>query len=207
MSILKRSFTALAAAVPLQLRCGWPLPDWLNSRLRRRPAAPAVLRSYQTRHGRAAQEPRAGQLADDPPHLRRLGLQPARPRSRPPTSRQLQLVWTVPTGEGRVHEAAPIVNNGVMFVTTPNNQVIALDAKTGERALALPAAAAGRRVRAARHQPRRRALRRQGLLRRRRSGARRARRQDRQGGLDDDGRRQQVGVLHRRWRRSSPTAR
>ena len=42
------------------------------------------------------------------------------------------MVWNIPTGEGRVHEAAPIVNNGVMFITTPNNQVIALNAKTGE---------------------------------------------------------------------------
>ena len=43
----------------------------------------------------------------------------------------LKPVWMVDTGESRVHEAAPIVNSGVMFVTTPNNQVIALDAKTG----------------------------------------------------------------------------
>ncbi len=42
------------------------------------------------------------------------------------------MVWNIPTGEGRVHEAAPVVNNGVMFITTPNNQVIALNAKTGE---------------------------------------------------------------------------
>jgi alcohol dehydrogenase (cytochrome c) len=35
------------------------------------------------------------------------------------------------TGEVRVHESAPIVNNGVMFVTTPNNQVIAIDALSG----------------------------------------------------------------------------
>jgi alcohol dehydrogenase (cytochrome c) len=31
----------------------------------------------------------------------------------------------------RVHEAAPLVNDGVMFITTPNNQVMALDAVTG----------------------------------------------------------------------------
>ena len=37
----------------------------------------------------------------------------------------------VETGESRVHESAPLVNRGVMFVTTPNNQVIALDAKRG----------------------------------------------------------------------------
>jgi len=44
---------------------------------------------------------------------------------------QLRQVWMVPTGEMRVHEAAPVVNDGVMFVSTPNNQVMALDAKTG----------------------------------------------------------------------------
>jgi len=44
---------------------------------------------------------------------------------------QLKPVWGMLTGENRVHEAAPIVNNGVMFISTPNNQVIALDAKAG----------------------------------------------------------------------------
>lgn len=45
--------------------------------------------------------------------------------------KNLRLVWTFATGEPKVHEAAPIVNNGVMFVSTPNNQVIAIDAKSG----------------------------------------------------------------------------
>jgi len=44
---------------------------------------------------------------------------------------RLTPVWMVETGESRVHESAPLVNRGVMFVTTPNNQVIALDAKRG----------------------------------------------------------------------------
>ncbi|HUK34996.1 MAG TPA: PQQ-dependent dehydrogenase, methanol/ethanol family [Vicinamibacterales bacterium] len=44
---------------------------------------------------------------------------------------RLKPVWMIETGEARVHEAAPIVNGGVMFVTTPNNQVIALDATSG----------------------------------------------------------------------------
>jgi alcohol dehydrogenase (cytochrome c) len=43
----------------------------------------------------------------------------------------LQPVWGFATGEAKVHESAPIVNNGVMFVSTPNNQVIAIEAKTG----------------------------------------------------------------------------
>ena len=44
---------------------------------------------------------------------------------------RLKPVWVFSTGETRAHESAPIVNNGVMFVTTPMNQVIALDAKSG----------------------------------------------------------------------------
>ncbi len=30
-----------------------------------------------------------------------------------------------------MHEAAPLVNNGAMFISTPNNQVIAIDVRTG----------------------------------------------------------------------------
>jgi len=44
---------------------------------------------------------------------------------------RLKPVWSFATGEARVHEAAPLVNNGVMFVSTPNNQVLAIDVKTG----------------------------------------------------------------------------
>jgi alcohol dehydrogenase (cytochrome c) len=44
---------------------------------------------------------------------------------------KLKPVWGHLTGEGRVHEAAPIVNNGVLFISTPNNRVIAFDAKAG----------------------------------------------------------------------------
>ena len=44
---------------------------------------------------------------------------------------KLQPVWVFATGERSGHQAPPMVNNGVMFVATPGNQVIALDAKTG----------------------------------------------------------------------------
>ena len=44
---------------------------------------------------------------------------------------RLQPVWVFSTGSNNGHESAPLVNNGVMFVSTPGNQVIALDAKTG----------------------------------------------------------------------------
>jgi alcohol dehydrogenase (cytochrome c) len=44
---------------------------------------------------------------------------------------RLKLVWSQPTGEVGAHQSPPLVNNGVMFVSTPNNQVAAYDAKTG----------------------------------------------------------------------------
>jgi alcohol dehydrogenase (cytochrome c) len=44
---------------------------------------------------------------------------------------RLRPVWVFSTSEVRPHESAPIVNNGVMFITTPNNQVIAIDARSG----------------------------------------------------------------------------
>jgi alcohol dehydrogenase (cytochrome c) len=45
---------------------------------------------------------------------------------------RLKPVWMTATGELATHQAAPIVNNGVMFVTTPNNQIIAFEAATGD---------------------------------------------------------------------------
>jgi len=44
---------------------------------------------------------------------------------------RLQPVWSMSTGVTSGHQAPPIVNGGVMFVATPNNQVLAIDARTG----------------------------------------------------------------------------
>src|SRR6266566_6807860 len=44
---------------------------------------------------------------------------------------QLQLAWVFATGAVGEHEAAPLVNNGVMYVSAPGNQVLAINAKTG----------------------------------------------------------------------------
>uniref|UniRef100_A0A8J4HB48 PQQ-dependent dehydrogenase, methanol/ethanol family n=1 Tax=Acidicaldus sp. TaxID=1872105 RepID=A0A8J4HB48_9PROT len=46
--------------------------------------------------------------------------------------RNLVPVWSVATGVDSGHEAPPIVNNGVMFVSTPYAQVMALDAASGD---------------------------------------------------------------------------
>jgi alcohol dehydrogenase (cytochrome c) len=45
--------------------------------------------------------------------------------------KRLHPVWVFSTGEPKVHEAAALVNNGVMFISTPNDQVIAIDVTTG----------------------------------------------------------------------------
>ena len=44
---------------------------------------------------------------------------------------RLQPVWIASTGATNGHEAPALVNGGVMIVSTPGNQVIALDAKSG----------------------------------------------------------------------------
>ena len=44
---------------------------------------------------------------------------------------RLRPVWVFSSNDLKPHESAPLVNNGVMFVTTPTNQVIAIDVKTG----------------------------------------------------------------------------
>jgi alcohol dehydrogenase (cytochrome c) len=44
---------------------------------------------------------------------------------------RLQPVWSFATGQVEGHQAPPMVNNGVMFVATPGNQLLTIDAKTG----------------------------------------------------------------------------
>ena len=45
----------------------------------------------------------------------------------------LKPLWTFSTGLREGHQAPPVVNNGRMFVTTPQNHLIALDAASGEQ--------------------------------------------------------------------------
>jgi alcohol dehydrogenase (cytochrome c) len=49
----------------------------------------------------------------------------------PANVQRLCPAWVFSTAEPRVHQSAPLVNGGVMFVTSPNNQVIAIDVKSG----------------------------------------------------------------------------
>ena len=41
-------------------------------------------------------------------------------------------VWSFSTGVVSGHQAPPQVNDGIMFVTTPESQTLALDARSGE---------------------------------------------------------------------------
>lgn len=45
---------------------------------------------------------------------------------------KLKLAWSYSTGMTEGHQSPPMVNNGYMYVTTPNNQVIAFEAATGK---------------------------------------------------------------------------
>jgi len=46
---------------------------------------------------------------------------------------RLTKVWSYHTGVGEAHEVSPVVVDGVMYVSTPMDHVIALDARTGRR--------------------------------------------------------------------------
>lgn len=46
--------------------------------------------------------------------------------------KNLKLAWAYSTGMTEGHQSPPMVNNGYMYITTPNNQVIAFDASTGK---------------------------------------------------------------------------
>jgi alcohol dehydrogenase (cytochrome c) len=45
---------------------------------------------------------------------------------------ELSPAWTFSTGVGEGHQSPPLVNDGVMYLTTPWHQVLALDARTGD---------------------------------------------------------------------------
>ena len=45
---------------------------------------------------------------------------------------ELQPVWSVSTGITEGHQSPPVVNDGVMFVTTPLNRLLAIDARSGD---------------------------------------------------------------------------
>jgi alcohol dehydrogenase (cytochrome c) len=91
---------------------------------------PAVLRNYQPVTAERLKNPEAGNWLSIRGTYNGWGYSPL-DQITPANVARLKPVWVFSTGEARVHEAAPLVNNGVMFVSTPNNQVIAIDAQSG----------------------------------------------------------------------------
>jgi alcohol dehydrogenase (cytochrome c) len=91
---------------------------------------PAILRDYKPVTAEGLKRPGDG----DWPMVRRTydgwGYSPLSEIT-PANVTRLQPAWVVSTGVTNGHEAPPVVHNGVMFVATPGNQVMALDAKTG----------------------------------------------------------------------------
>ena len=78
----------------------------------------------------SAAQPGARRLADDPPRLQRVELQPARRRSRATTCRQLQLAWIWPMSEGGTNQPAPLAYSGTIYLNNTGGIIQALDGKT-----------------------------------------------------------------------------
>ena len=158
------------------LRSPWPLPRLAVS-VSRAPAQappvleplpmPEILKQYQPISAERSEESARRRLADDPPHVRRLGIQPAQPDRYRTTSARLQPAWVFSTGvDQRTRGAAD----------RRQRRDVRVDAgQPGDRhqredrhaAVAVSPAAADARRAAASDQPRRRRLQRQGVLRRR----------------------------------------
>jgi alcohol dehydrogenase (cytochrome c) len=91
---------------------------------------PEILKQYQPVSADSLKHPANG----DWPMIRRTydgwGYSPLTQIS-PDNVKRLQPVWIFSTAVANGHEAPPVVVNGVMFVSTPGNQVLAINARTG----------------------------------------------------------------------------
>jgi alcohol dehydrogenase (cytochrome c) len=91
---------------------------------------PAILKSYAAVTADRLKRPAAGDWLMVRRSYDGWGYSPL-DQITPKNVTRLQPVWIFATGATNGHEAPVLVNNGVMVVTTPGNQVIALEAKTG----------------------------------------------------------------------------
>ncbi len=91
---------------------------------------PQVLQNYQPVTAERLKNPEAGNWLSIRRTYDGWGYSPLE-QITPANVKQLKPVWVFSTGETKVHEAAPLVNNGVMFISTPSDQVIAIDVKSG----------------------------------------------------------------------------
>ncbi len=119
--VISMSATALTRGAALAGQQSQPAAD---------PHMPAVLQNYQSVTAERLEKPND----EDWLMIRRTydgwGFSPLTDIT-PANVHRLRPAWVFSTAEPRVHQAAPLVNGGVMFVTSPNNQVIAIDVKSG----------------------------------------------------------------------------
>ena len=94
------------------------------------PSMPAVLRNYQPVTAERLLHPEDANWLSIRRTYDGWGYSPL-DQITPENVKNLRPVWIFSTGEPKVHEAAPLVNNGVMFVSTPDSQVIAIDVRSG----------------------------------------------------------------------------
>jgi alcohol dehydrogenase (cytochrome c) len=94
------------------------------------PPMPEILKNYSTVTADRLKRPADGDWLMVRRTYDGWGFSPLR-QITPDNAPHLEPVWSFSTGAISGHEATPLVNNGVMFVATPGNQVIAIDARTG----------------------------------------------------------------------------
>jgi alcohol dehydrogenase (cytochrome c) len=130
--------TVLATALAATLTAGAQQPQVPPAQPPAAPAPPpappipmpAILKSYAAVTGDRLKRPAAGDWLMVRRSYDGWGYSPLDQITQKNVTR-LQPVWVFATGATNGHEAPVLVNNGVMFATTPGNQVIALEAKTG----------------------------------------------------------------------------
>jgi alcohol dehydrogenase (cytochrome c) len=91
---------------------------------------PAALRNYRPVTAARLRAPEAGEWLMNRRTYDGWGYSPLT-QITPANVARLQPAWIVSTGALNGHESALIVNGDVMFASTPGNQVIALDVRTG----------------------------------------------------------------------------
>jgi alcohol dehydrogenase (cytochrome c) len=91
---------------------------------------PAVLRNYQPVTDERLRKPDAENWLMNRRTYDGWGYSPLE-QITPANVARLRPVWVFSSNDLKPHESAPLVNNGVMFVTTPTDQVIAIDVRSG----------------------------------------------------------------------------
>ena len=94
------------------------------------PSVPAALQNYKPVDAARLKKPEDGEWLMIRRSYDGWGYSPL-DQITPANVARLQPEWSFATGLTSGHQAAPLVNGGVMFVSTPSNQVIAIDVRSG----------------------------------------------------------------------------